>query len=106
MMWVKSKLGAMLAGIYFLSITATIAISHFTATGEDPIAMGIIGLLTLPEGLLIERIGFRVKSNTEGVVLLWTCILLNTAIIYFLGAAVHKIRDSHSTIRKRTAKRK
>jgi hypothetical protein len=106
MTWVKPKLGAILAGIYFLSITATIAISHFTATGEDPIAMGIIGLLTLPEELLIERIGFRVKSNTERVVLLWGCIVFNTAIIYFLGAAVQKIRDSDPTIRKRAAKRK
>jgi hypothetical protein len=101
-----SRLGAILAGIYFLSITATIAISHFTATGEDPIAMGITGLLTLPEILLAESIHFQVKSNTEGTILLWSSILLNTCIIYFLGAGVQKIRDSDPTIRKRAAKRK
>ena len=103
-MWFRSKLGAILAGIYFLSITGTMAISHFTATGEDPIAMGVIGLLTLPEGLLIEHTGYRVKSDTEGVALLWGCIVLNTAIIYFLAAAIQRIRDSDSTLRKRRRK--
>jgi hypothetical protein len=87
---IKSQTGAILAVTYLVLVVLATNI-RFTRSGEDSIAMGIIGLLFLPEILVFEMLDIHVESDSGRMVLIIGSAILNAIMIYFTVVFLKRI---------------